>query len=225
MLNHTKIVGGDATLGRFGAVDWDSKRFMVEDTSRFVEALSTFAAEHDHVEIIAVMELLAFVVFAAQESPTWSGLVVFYVTDNQNERPRGRTAWRLILLLQRLEVEKGFACHSMYMRTYRNQLADWVSRADLLEVRSSFDSQGWVETPFQGDWMQLLEYTLCGPLVLPAGPDECATHVSWLFAPSLLALFLPSCGCLNRNGRSSSMGPPLYPQATLHSQSMDPFLR
>ena len=60
-------MGGDATLCLFGAVDWEFKKFMVEDTSRLVEALSTFAGEQDHVEIIAVMELFAFVVFAAQE--------------------------------------------------------------------------------------------------------------------------------------------------------------
>ena len=88
------------------------------------------------------MELLAFLVFAAQESESWSGLLVFYVTDNQNvetwlrkRRPRGRVARRLILLLQRLEVEKGFTCHPTYIRTYRNELADWISRADLGEVR------------------------------------------------------------------------------------------
>ena len=47
---HTNVVGGEATLTRVGAIDWDSKRFMVEDTShRFVQALTTFAEEEDHV--------------------------------------------------------------------------------------------------------------------------------------------------------------------------------
>ena len=78
------MVGGDATLERFGAVDWSAKRFMVEDTAQFTEALVTLVEASDHVEIIAVMELLAFLVFASQESDAWSGLLVFYVTDNQN---------------------------------------------------------------------------------------------------------------------------------------------
>ena len=114
----TKVVGGDATLERFGAVDWSARRFMVEDTAHFTEALVTLVETSDHVEIIAVMELLAFLVFASQESDAWSGLLVFYVTDNQNvetwlrkRRPRGRVARRLILLLQRLEAERGFSCH------------------------------------------------------------------------------------------------------------------
>ena len=111
----TKVVGGDATPERLGAVDWDGRRFMVEDTSQFVEAFRSLAEASDHVEIIAIMELLAFLVFASQESANWSGLLVFYVTDNQNvetwlkrRRPRNRVARRLVLLLQRLEAERGF---------------------------------------------------------------------------------------------------------------------
>ena len=119
------------------------------------------------------MELLAFTVFASQESESRSGILVFYVTDNQNvetwlrkRRPRGRVARRLILLLQRLEVEGGFTCHPTYIRTYRNELADWISRADLGEVRDVLSKQGWVEAPFEGDWRQIVEDARSGPLVL-----------------------------------------------------------
>ena len=38
------------------------------------------------VEIISVVELLAYVVVAAIRAPEWSGCLVFYVTDNQNTR-------------------------------------------------------------------------------------------------------------------------------------------
>ena len=63
----TKVIGGDATLQRFGAVDWSNKRFMVEETSQFAEALTGLVESSDQVETIAVMELLAFLVFASQE--------------------------------------------------------------------------------------------------------------------------------------------------------------
>ena len=69
---------------------------MVEGTSKFADALRILVEASDHVEIIAVMELLAFLVFASQQSVTWTGLLVLYVTDNQNvetwlkkRRPRG----------------------------------------------------------------------------------------------------------------------------------------
>ena len=170
------MVGGDATLQPFGAVDWNNKRFMVEETSQFAEALTGLVESSDQVEIIAVMEFLAFLVFASQEGASWVGCLVFYVTDNQNvatwlrkRRPRGRVARRLMLLLQRLEAECGFTSYPTYIRTYRNELADWVSRADLDEVRAKLATQGWSEVSFEGDWRQIVEDARCGPLVLPTG--------------------------------------------------------
>ena len=63
------------------------------------EALLTLVEASDQVEIIAVMELFAFLVFASQEAGSWTGLLVYYITDNQNveiwlrkRQPRGRVA-------------------------------------------------------------------------------------------------------------------------------------
>ena len=147
---------------------------MVEETPQFAEALTGLVESSDQVEIIAVMELLAFLVFASQEGGSWVGCLVFYVTDNQNvatwlrkRRPRGRVARRLMLLLQRLEVECGFTSYPTYIRTYRNELADWVSRASLGQVRVKLAAQGWSEVSFEGDWRQIVEDARCGPLLLP----------------------------------------------------------
>ena len=57
----TRIVGGDASLSRFGAVDWKAKRFMVAETATFIAAIRSSLTEADQVEIIAIMELLTFV--------------------------------------------------------------------------------------------------------------------------------------------------------------------
>ena len=79
---------------------------MVSETESFARALKGALPSSDHVEIIAIMEFLAFIVFATQESSNWEGEVAFNVTDNQNvqawlakRRPRVRAARRLILLL------------------------------------------------------------------------------------------------------------------------------
>ena len=158
------MVGGDATLGRFGAVDWKAQRFMVSETENFANALKEVLPDSDQVEIIAIMELLAFIVFATQEGSGWGGEVVFYVTDNQNvqtwlakRRPKVRAARRLILLLHRLGVESCFRCVPVYIRTYRNQLADWVSREEISRVRAELLEAGWWESVFQEDWSQLIE--------------------------------------------------------------------
>ena len=75
--------------------------FMVSETEDFATALKEVLPDSDQVEIIAIMELLAFIVFATQEGNGWGGEVVFYVTDNQNvqtwlakRRPKVRAARR-----------------------------------------------------------------------------------------------------------------------------------
>ena len=78
-----------------------------------------------------------------------------------------RAARRLILLLHRLEVESCFRCVPVYIRTYRNQLADWVSREEISRVRAELLEAGWWESVFQEDWSQLIEDARFGPLTLP----------------------------------------------------------
>ena len=61
---------------------------------------------------------------------------------------------------------------SAYIRTYRNELSDWVSRADLEEVSITLQAPGWTEVPFRGDWKEIVADDRCGPLVLPSGQDD-----------------------------------------------------
>ena len=191
----TRIVGGDATLSRFGAVDWKAKRFMVAETAIFIAAIRSSLTEADQVEIIASMELLTFVVFATEEGNAWSKEVIFYVTDNQNvqswlakRRPKSRAARRLILLLHRLEVECHVRCVPVYIRTYRNQLADWLSREELAKVRSDLEAEGWVEVEFSGE--QLVEDARFGPLVL-SGEKGATAQLARQLAVSNLPRALP----------------------------------
>ena len=122
---------------------------MGESISTFVPALTTMVELTGHVEMIAVMELLGFVSVASQENCGWDSRLLFYVIDNQNvdlwlkkRRPRGHTARRLVLLLHRVEIENKFTCFPVYIRTYRNQLADWLSREDLARVRQELVVKG-----------------------------------------------------------------------------------
>ena len=92
------------------------------------------------------MELLAFVAFAASESSHWAGELVLYVTDNENvrswlvrRRPRNPFARLLVCL------EFSFSCHSVYVRTYRNVLADWLSREDPSFSAQDMVRQGWTQ--------------------------------------------------------------------------------
>ena len=172
MASRSRMVGGDATLGRFGAVDWKAQRFMVSETENFADALKEVLPDSDQVEIIAIMELLAFIVFATQEGSGWGGEVVFYVTDNQNVQ-----TW---LAKRRPKVRAAFRCVPVYIRTYRNQLADWVSREEISRVRAELLEAGWWESVFQEDWSQLIEDARFGPLTLPGERGDSWLDSSWL---------------------------------------------
>ena len=119
------------------------------------------------------------------------------MTDNQNvqswlakRRPKSRAARRLTLLLHRLEVECHFRCVPVYIRTYRSQLADWLSREELAKVRSDLEAEGWVEVEFSGDWQQLVEDARFGPLVLP-GEKGATAQLARQLAVSNLPRTLP----------------------------------
>ena len=111
-----RVLGGDATLERFGGIDWKVKRFSVEDFSQYAERLKAEIPHGDNHEIISIAEMMAFVALACSEAPQWRGELVLYVTDNDNvrswltkRRPRNPFARLLVCLLQRLEAEFDFS--------------------------------------------------------------------------------------------------------------------
>ena len=131
---------------------------------QYREGLRNLAREGEETDIISVMELLAF--------------VVLYVTDNMNvrtwlhkRRPRNRAASLLVRLVQRLESENHFTVHPIYIRTYRNQLADWLSREDLQVVRDQLATEGWTEVATGLQWEEFLRDAEPSALVYPTGDD------------------------------------------------------
>ena len=110
--------------------------------------------------------------------PEWTGELVLYVTDNMNvktwlhkRRPRNRASSLLIRLVQRLESENHFTVHPVYIRTYRNQLADWLSREDLQLVRKQLVADGWTEVATGLQWEEFLRDAERSALVYPTGDD------------------------------------------------------
>ena len=173
-----RITGGDATLDRIGAVDWKAKVFHADRVDHYREGLRNLAREGEETDIISVMELLAFVVLAVHRRVEWTGELVLYVTDNMNvrtwlhkRRPRNRAASLLVRLVQRLESENHFTVHPIYIRTYRNQLADWLSREDLQVVRNQLATEGWTEVATGLQWEEFLRDAERSALVYPTGND------------------------------------------------------
>ncbi|CAE8593825.1 unnamed protein product, partial [Polarella glacialis] len=133
-----KWIGGEAVMDRIGAVDWSEKKYMAENAKGLLAIIQaeTGAVEEEHI-IISVVEFLTFIAFAAAEAGNWQDKIIHYVTDNDNvrawlnkRRTKNRLARHLIRLLQRLEMENRFTTTGLYIRTYRNELNDWLTRED-----------------------------------------------------------------------------------------------
>ena len=77
--------GGDSTLQTLGAADWNAKVYGFTKVSVVANALKFFAGQHEEEDvIIAIGELLCFLVLAASRKQDWSEKLVVYVTDNSN---------------------------------------------------------------------------------------------------------------------------------------------
>ena len=169
--------------------------FRAERVNQYREGLRKLAKEGDETDIISVMELLAFVVLACHRKNDWGGELVLYVTDNMNvrtwlhkRRPCNRTASLLVRLIQRLESENNFTVHPIYIRTYRNQLADWLSREDLSVVREQLVAEGWAEVETSIRWEDFLRDAKRSALVYPAGEDPQGQVARQLTHPAETAL-------------------------------------
>ena len=68
--------GGDSTLERLGAADWEAKLYGVVEVSKASAALKRVAGASEdspNVTIIAIGELLCLLVLAAARGPAWAG--------------------------------------------------------------------------------------------------------------------------------------------------------
>ena len=81
MAPKARFVGGDATLDRLGAADWKDRVFHLGSCKAYLPALRMVMGTEGHLEIIAVYELLTFIVLAASRQTAWQGDMILYVTS------------------------------------------------------------------------------------------------------------------------------------------------
>lgn len=159
----TGFVGGDATLTRLGAVDWKSKEYRVAEGSKYLRGLEGVAGPGENLDIIAVMELLTFVVLASKQKGVWEDQMILYITDNSNvqrwlksRRSTNKYVRTLLLLLQRLEAEHRFTVDGAFIRTCHNTLNHWLAREDWTRVMKEMQKQGWNSLELTEDWEGML---------------------------------------------------------------------
>ena len=187
MARSTRFVGGDATLDRLGAADWKALKYHSEPCQRYVAAIEEVVGSGDNLGIIAVLELLTFVVLASAQSATWRNEMILYVTDNANvkswlstRRARNRYVRALLLLLQRLEAEFSFTVEGVYVRTYHNTLNDWLTREDQTQVEQAMARSGWEKLALVENWEELLRSAQRPSLRLPGEIGDSANLAAQL---------------------------------------------
>ncbi|CAE8597095.1 unnamed protein product, partial [Polarella glacialis] len=184
-----KWIGGDAAMDRIGAVDWSEKKYMAENAQGLLGIIQaeTGAVEEEHI-IISVVEFLTFIAFAAAEAGNWQDKIIHYVTDNDNvrawlnkRRTKNRLARHLIRLLQRLEMENRFTTTGLYIRTYRNQRNDRLTREDEVEAHRKMAEDGWTREPSPMRWLETVRDASRHVLRLPGemgGPAKLAAQLA-----------------------------------------------
>ena len=60
----------------------ESPEVPLRTVQRYVAAIEEVVGSGDNLGIIAVLELLTFVVLASAQSATWRNEMILYVTDN-----------------------------------------------------------------------------------------------------------------------------------------------
>ena len=84
MVHDVIWVGSDATLDRFGAVEWSSDLYSAETVGDFAGVLAHAAGDDDPDIIVALTELIGLNTLAPARAHAWEGKTVIYGGDNPN---------------------------------------------------------------------------------------------------------------------------------------------
>ena len=141
--------GGDATKERVAAIDWNAKAFIAEDVDYYYDRLKDKMVGATEDIIIAVAELICFTLLASLRGEGWMNRVVVYVSDNQNvatwinsRYSKVPVVQALLRLLGLVDAKQGFSAVSSYIRTWRNETADDLSREAREETAARLISEG-----------------------------------------------------------------------------------
>eukprot|EP00974_Lingulodinium_polyedra_P024746 2393806-Lingulodinium_polyedra.AAC.1 len=114
--------------------------------------------------IIALTELLAYVLLAARQGGKWQHRYVFYVTDNlvvrawlTTRRAREPSARVLLRVLIRVELKERFTTVSYYVRAYHHDLCDRLTRESAAVVQAGMEAAGFEVLDPPQPWASMVE--------------------------------------------------------------------
>lgn len=173
------VVTSDATPTTIGAVDWTNgltTRAPVEALWPWIGLLG----EEEGDMKIHIAEFLSFVVFACEVASKWQGRVILYGGDNQlvrswinTRRSKVRASRLLIRVLNMLEMRYNVVVICGWLRTYHNEMADFITRSSEEDYHVKISERGWKHVEVQGRVRQALEDSRqFGPCFLGWCEDE-----------------------------------------------------
>ena len=183
-------LGGDATKEQIGAIDWgrnesEQKAYIAVRAEELLVPLRrlTGTAAEDDADIIACVEMLTLVVLAVYRGEAWRGDLAFYVTDNdvtrawlEKRRTKHPVGRHLIRILELAEATYNFrVVTALYIRTYHNQLSDWISRTVLAIVHDRMKKEGWLRVEVPTSWCEIVEEAKERILKLPGAKGGAVT--------------------------------------------------
>eukprot|EP00434_Breviolum_minutum_P012254 symbB.v1.2.010803.t1/scaffold712.1/size170421/2 len=175
----TVIVTSDATPTTIGAVDWTNgltTRATVDVLGPWVELLG----EDEGDMKIHIAEFLSLVAFACEVAEHWKGRMIIYGGDNQlvrswvnTRRSKVRACRLLIRVLNMLEMRYNVVVVCGWLRTYHNDMADFITRCCEEDYRKKVQERGWKHIELIGKVKQALEDSRqFGPCFLGWCEDE-----------------------------------------------------
>ena len=141
---------GDAALGRFAAINWTTKEFIVEDSVEYLDDVNP----NGRRVIISDVEQLA----ATSIMVTWGepGTVLLLGTDNQNVLAWTHNGFAKLGIAITLNQETAkwlsrnkAIVEGFYLRSGHNFSADWMSRANLDAILDWAESAGFRRARFK----------------------------------------------------------------------------
>lgn len=178
-------VAGDAVLGRFSAINWTNKVYVVEDAMEFLEEINP-----DHRQLVICdseqLDAASIITLRGEEK-----CILLMGTDNTNVMAwtsKGHAKKGGVAHLKSGNREVGgkeeYSGRRFYLRSGHNFSDDWLSRPDLDKIMEWGNRMGFFRARFRARWNEFVSDWIHNQVEnwapVPALLEQKTSSFSWL---------------------------------------------